>query len=119
MKIVINRCFGGFGLSNEAYEKLLDRKGIAWEKTEEGAFRLCHYYEAGHVGSNDHYISPYDHYNNRNDEDLIAVIEEMGVANANGDYAELKIVEIPDDVEYTIEEYDGLEHIAEAHRKWS
>jgi hypothetical protein len=30
----------------------------------------------------------------------------------------LEIVEIPDDVEYTIEEYDGLEHIAEKHRTW-
>jgi len=30
----------------------------------------------------------------------------------------LAIVEIPDDVEYTIEEYDGNEHVAEAHRTW-
>jgi len=40
-------------------------------------------------------------------------------SNADGDHAELKVVEIPDDVEYLIEEYDGLEHIAEAHRTWS
>lgn len=55
--------------------------------------------------------------NNRSDPALIQAVEELGDA-ANGDYAELKIVEIPDGVEYTIEEYDGLEHVAEKHRTW-
>lgn len=35
-----------------------------------------------------------------------------------GRYAELKVVEIPDDVKWTIEEYDGWEHVAEKHRVW-
>lgn len=34
MKVAINRCFGGFGISDEAFEKLLQRKGIAFEKEE-------------------------------------------------------------------------------------
>jgi hypothetical protein len=34
MKVAINRCFGGFGISDEAFEKLLDRKGIAFDKVE-------------------------------------------------------------------------------------
>ena len=33
-------------------------------------------------------------------------------------YAELKIVEIPDDVNWYVEEYDGKEHVAELHRVW-
>jgi len=37
---------------------------------------------------------------------------------ANGPYADLEIVEIPDEVDYEIAEYDGLEYIAESHRKW-
>jgi len=37
---------------------------------------------------------------------------------AKGDHAELKVVEIPDDVNYIVEEYDGLEQIAEQHRTW-
>jgi hypothetical protein len=45
-------------------------------------------------------------------------VQELGEA-ANGQYAKLKVVTIPDDVEWTIEEYDGMEWIAEAHRTWS
>ncbi len=48
---------------------------------------------------------------------LIQVIEELG-GKANGSGSKLKIVEIPDDVDWTIEEYDGNEHIAEKHQTW-
>lgn len=54
---------------------------------------------------------------NRTDLDLIAVIEELG-EKANDKYAKLKVVEIPSDVDWQIEEYDGYEHIAEKHRTW-
>lgn len=57
----------------------------------------------------------------RQDPLLIRVIEELGggpQTGASGPVADLAIVEIPDGVEYTIEEYDGLEHIAEVHRTW-
>jgi hypothetical protein len=118
-KVAINRCFGGFGISNEAFEKLLDRKGIAFDKVEKenSAFLGASYYEAGHAGSEEHYLSDYDFTDNRADPDLIAVIEEMGEA-ANSWAAEIAIVEIPDDVEWHIDEYDGREHVAENHRTW-
>jgi len=29
-----------------------------------------------------------------------------------------KVVEIPDDIEFVIEEYDGIEWVAEKHRVW-
>jgi len=54
---------------------------------------------------------------NRCDPVLIQVIEELGDV-ANGDHAELAIVEIPDDVQWEIAEYDGSEHVAEKHRVW-
>ena len=34
-------------------------------------------------------------------------------------HGSLKVVDIPDDVDYVIEEYDGKEWIAEKHRTWS
>ena len=54
----------------------------------------------------------------RNDPLLIQVVEELR-KGADGDHAELKIVEIPDDVEWQIDEYDGVEWVAEKHRTWS
>jgi len=116
MKVVINACHGGFGLSDAAFEKLLDRKGIAWEK-QEGKFGGIDYFHAGHVGSNDHYLFDSMVVKNRADPDLIAIFEEMGhLANCN--YSRLKIVEVPDDVEWEVDEYDGKEWVAEKHRTW-
>ena len=54
----------------------------------------------------------------RTDELLIQVIEELG-KEANGICADLKIIEIPDDIEYEITEYDGLEKVEEIHKSWS
>jgi hypothetical protein len=45
------------------------------------------------------------------------VVEELG-DEAGDSYAELTVVEIPDDVEWTIQEYDGTEWVAEVHRTW-
>ena len=87
-KIVINKCYGGFGLSTEA-QKALHKLGL-WAIKEDDRCNL----------------------------DLISVVEKLG-RRANGEYAELKIIEIPDDVEYIIQEYDGIEWVAEAHRTWS
>lgn len=119
MKIAINRCFGGFGLSNEAFEMLLDRKGIRFEK-EESEYKslgIMNYYHFGHRGDINHYISHHDAYQNRSDPDLIAVIEKLG-EKANTNYSDIKIIDIPDDIEWEIHEYDGNEHIAEKHRTW-
>jgi hypothetical protein len=116
MKIAINVDFGGFGLSDEAFEALLKRKSIEFEKAE-SKFGCADYYAKGHAGDDEYFISQYEYYEPRNDPDLIAVIEEFG-DKAHGWAASLKIVEIPDDVEWQIEEYDGREHIAEKHRIW-
>jgi hypothetical protein len=54
----------------------------------------------------------------RDDPLLVRVVEELG-DKANGRCAQLRVVEIPSDVEFVIEEYDGNEHVAEAHQTWS
>lgn len=110
-KIVINNDYGGFGLSDEAMRKYLSRK-----------FGKDGYYEEGpdnhgffHFYVNGEYV--FDSMIERDDSILIEVIEELG-EKANGKYASLKIVEIPDDVDWYIAEYDGMEHVAEYHRTW-
>ena len=54
----------------------------------------------------------------REDKRLIELIKEWGSERCSGNYSELKIVEIPDDVEYEIDDYDGCESIHEKHRIW-
>ena len=55
---------------------------------------------------------------NRSDPDLVAVVEEIG-KEANTWVSDLAVVEIPEDVDWVIQEYDGLESIHEAHRVWT
>ena len=91
MKIVINTCYGGFGLSKEALALYNERAGT---------------------------VITYERDIERNNPILVEIVEQLGEA-ANGDFAELKVVEIPDDVQWQVEEYDGNEWVAEKHRTWN
>lgn len=111
MKVVINDCHGGFSLSHEAIIGYLSLKGIKYEAKVSIHGWACdeYYLEDG---------SRFWHRDIlRNDPALVQVVEQLG-SSAAGSCAELKIVEIPDDVEWQIEEYDGLEWVAEVHRTW-
>lgn len=91
-KIVINTCFGGFSLSDKALAMFADRAGLVLSQ-----------------------IFPWEI--DRADPELVHVVEMLG-KDANGSHARLKVVEIPADVAWKIEEHDGVEHIAEVHRTW-
>ena len=54
----------------------------------------------------------------RTDKELIKVVEELK-NKANGSFAKLKVVTIPDGIKWEIEEYDGNEWISEIHRIWN
>jgi len=54
---------------------------------------------------------------NRSHPLVIKVVEELGEKSWDR-HAELKIVEIPDGVEYEINDYDGIETVHEKHRSW-
>jgi hypothetical protein len=63
-------------------------------------------------------LTLYSSPSNREDPDLIKAIESLGCIEASGRFALLKIVEIPDNITYLIEEKNGLETIHESHRIW-
>ena len=112
MKIVINRCFGGFGLSDQAIQRYSELAGLNLVSKEGGLFGLSWYRDSV---ADENYFSSDDIP--RDDLNLIQIVEEMGELSW-GPYSELSIVEIPDDVKWTIEKYDGNEHVAECHRTW-
>lgn len=134
-KIVINKCHGGFGLSALAVKEIAALQG-----------RECFFFENGSENASPRQLSidetgdvfcwsafdtadiaevkaDYDAHVlgtstiARDDAHMVAVVEQLG-DRANGKYAELAVVEIPDDVEWIIDEYDGVERIAEVHRTW-
>jgi hypothetical protein len=91
--IVINDCYGGFSLSERA---ILEYKKLA--------------------GITD--PSFYDRDIPRDDPYLLKIVRELGMS-ANGACANLKIVEVPGDVDWIVQDYDGAEWVAETHRTWS
>jgi hypothetical protein len=133
-KVVINRRYGGFGLSSAAVLRYGELKGITLYHVPDkfcDLYYLCppEEYETVYAedckkpkgqgrftASNALYFSVDDIP--RDDPTLIHVIEELGKA-ANGPFTELKIVEIPENVEWEIDDYDGMESIHECRRSWS
>ena len=134
MKIVINACHGGFGLSEKAVMRYAELKGLTvypegtgmfttyWRVPEGAREDRTNYYSwplEEQRASNARLAKQVWHEREipRDDPALVQVVEELG-ADANARFAELGIVEIPDGVAWQIEEYDGLEHVAEKHRVW-
>lgn len=144
MKVVINKCFGGFGLSPQALLWLWDRgckviavpvgeyfKGNPFKGHQETLSEWKQYLAAP---ENERRFSvfatvftPCEGYVlwhgfnegiGRSDPLLIECVEVLG-DSADGPCAKLEVVEIPDGIEWEIEEYEGREHIAEKHRTWA
>ena len=113
-KVVINGKYGGFDLSDEGKELYGRLKGLNLKKVKSEFSSGFAYYMDG-IEDDDHYFSVDEL--ERDDPILVGVVTALGEA-ASTRLSKLKVVEIPDDVEYTIEEYDGLEHVAEKHRTW-
>ena len=110
-QIVINQCYGGFGISDQAIEQYARLKGIDLERRDSKWNKNGYdYYHKGKFFT----------LNNieRDDPVLIQLVKEMG-ESANDWASHLKIVEIPGDVDWQIQEYDGMEWVSEKHRTWS
>ena len=82
MKIVINECYGGFGISDAARKLLRSKK------------------------------YKYDWEIKRDDPKLIDLIEKKGSEFVSDQYACLAIADIPEEAtDYKINDYDGYESI--------
>jgi len=101
MKVLVNDCYGGYGISLEAELLYFTKKGISFELLEEKYGRGKYLIDGEEV------YAELD----RDDPILIEVVEEIGSERASGIHAELSISEIPDGCEYSIHEYDGTEYI--------
>jgi hypothetical protein len=112
-EIVINKCYGGFGLSRGALLELRKMKNkYALEETDIG--------EYWDTKSKNKRSPIYDTFLSeipRDDKDLIEVVKKLG-DKVNGSFSKLSIVEIPDHVDWQIGEYDGMEHVEEKHNTW-
>lgn len=142
-KVAINRDWGGFGLSPIATKLYLKKLGkecffykqtkyehdggveehikITLEEAEKSHFISVYTKDMGKTFSkhdNAHYWYE-NFYEGREDKILIEVIEELGEKKASGQLAKIKIVEIPDNMDYVIDDYDGMESIHEKHKVYT
>lgn len=141
-KIVINKQFGGFGLSPEAllwlWRNGYKQKGFItpvreyFGKRNDDSFlglkknlEKWRSYLGGEKQSvflttftpDEKFVLSGDSDIKRDHPLLLKCLKELG-EKANGDCATLKVVTIPKGIKWHIEEYHGLEHVAEDHRTW-
>lgn len=107
-KVVVNKCYGGYGLSEETLHFLWKHKqpdvlAVMAKWPDKSLMELGYQVEKAVP---------------RDDALLVAAVETLGSEKASDSMAKLEIVEIPSDVDWEIEEYDGSEWVAEAHRTW-
>ena len=137
MKIVVNRCFGGFLLSNEALTMLVERGSMGLRSMSEKEY----FGPSGRPKSGIEKIKPWKYgfgvglipgvlfkngkvyfFEDYIDEhrvcqNLVDVVLQLG-SKASGDISKLSVIEIPDGIDWYIHKYDGLETIHEVHRSW-
>lgn len=142
MKVVINKCYGGFELSVEALEWLYEHKADCVE-----LYQCTEFFQ--NVKEIKECIEKYEDFKqnpkpirerpwnlvaltpdklnvicfkdndekNRSDPTLIKCVETLK-EKSFGSHAKLEIINIPDDIDFEIDEYDGIESIHEKHRSW-
>ena len=97
-KIVINKCFGGFALSEARLVRYAILRGVTTHPDDE-EFPIQQWWIP------------------RDDPDLVSVVQQIpedeGIVGTD-----LRVIEIPDDVEWQIEEWDGSEFIVDKNRIW-
>ncbi|AEC53177.1 hypothetical protein SCRM01_231 [Synechococcus phage S-CRM01] len=97
-EVVVNRCYGGFGLSNDACDRLVE---LGYTGLKRNPNYGKHSWEPKYYG---------DTNIDRHHPLLVQVVRELG-KKANGECAQLEIDKVYG--LYRIKEYDGMESIVE------
>jgi len=84
MKVLISTCHGGFGFSDKFVEHIKELRG-------------------------EHELNDWDL--ERDDQELIEEAIKFGLKKAEGMFASFSIEEVPDGLNYYIDDYDGKESI--------
>ena len=136
-KVILNKCYGGFQVSDKAYQLYAKKKGlklfkydyiyknakIFYKKSNKEDSLFMTYFtkdfgEAGEISEEDYEkYHLYLNTENREDPVLIEVVEELG-KEASGTCGNLVIVEIPKELDYVIDDYDGIETLHEKVQEW-
>ncbi|MBQ2641337.1 MAG: hypothetical protein IJG15_04995 [Lachnospiraceae bacterium] len=134
MKVILNKCYGGFRPSHEAYRFYCEKKGLglyAYQlgpdlryhraKDLDSAFTTYFTKDMGDVVNGSREVVWDDHLcldeTYREDPALIAAVETLGPA-ASSYVSKLVVVEIPDGMEYVIDDYDGVETLHQRVEEW-
>lgn len=149
-KVIINKCFGGYGFEPFTIQKYAEAKGAQlfwytrdytydagrlkekWNRTtideieKQGGLRMGNWPLIEDMG--DSFIFEWEgemfdrlvyqlptNGESRTDPVLIDIIEKYGDKNRHGCHAPT-VIEVPDGVEWVVDEYDGMESLHEAHR---
>ena len=111
-KIVINKSYEEFCVSHKAFLRLRELgQQEALQETDRGV------YWPQAAAPREPSLNQCGQLIPRDDAKLVRVVEELR-ADANGHCAELKVVTIPDEVQWQISKSDGIEHVSEVHRTW-
>lgn len=139
MKVILNKQFGGFHPSPVAYMAYAKKCGFPLYAYKLNSFSRENKYERQDVcDPKDNWVwffkkdfgpafsmteEEFDEYyfslgsDDREDPVLIEVVEELG-EDASAYVSKLVVVEIPDGLDYTVDDYDGMETLHQKVKIW-
>lgn len=127
-RVAYNTCFGGFGFHEKAVQWVRENKDSLTDKYDkEDVEEIADSTLSGELypdgsgpkSENSTYIHGVDL--SRDNELLVDIVshETEYTGRYNSDYSNLQVAEVPDGVDWIIDEHDGYETVEEASRTFS
>ena len=116
-KIVINKCYGGFSLTARGTKKYLKERGVEF-RSKPSRFGLEPDDQDFEIKKNGTWEGFWYNDISRDDSVLVALVEKFG-NDISTSCSSLEVVKIPNKTKWQIDEYDGIEWVAEKHRTWA